>query len=83
MELIPPLVDTPLAAAFEPVDFQGAPKLPVKKVVRAFLKGLANDRPEVLPGLSPVLRFGSRIAPNLMLKSSARSVDAMLAKTKA
>ena len=81
MELIPPLADTPLAGAFEPIDFQGAPKLHVTKIARAFLNGLAKDRPEVLPGLSPVLKFGSRIAPNLMLKSSARSVDAMLAKT--
>jgi uncharacterized oxidoreductase len=81
-ELAPPATQTPLQNAFDASDIKGVPMMDVKKLAFQAIKGLQNDRFEILPGLSKVLRFMSRVAPHLAVKAASGSVDAMLAKTK-
>lgn len=78
-ELAPPSTDTALNGAFTPADLKGAPMMDVHAVARQTLAGLARDRLEILPGFSKVLRLGSRVTPNLLLKAASASVDSMLA----
>ena len=80
-ELAPPGTDTPLQGAFDAADLKGFPLMNVKRMVTAAIRGLEKDRLEILPGLSKVLRIGSRIAPGLMVKAASASIDAMLAQT--
>jgi uncharacterized oxidoreductase len=81
-ELAPPSTQTPLQNAFDASDVKGSPMMDVKKLVRRAIKGLQKDQLEILPGLSKVLKLMSRIAPNLMVKATSGSMDAMLAQTK-
>lgn len=81
IELAPPSTDTPLNGAFNPADLKGVPMMKSSDVAKVFMKGLRSDRQEILPGMSKVLKLGSRIAPNLMVKAASGSVDAMLAQT--
>jgi uncharacterized oxidoreductase len=82
IELAPPSTDTPLNGAFDSVDLKGVPMMKVSKVVEDFIRGLSGNRREILPGMSKVIRLGSRIAPNLMVKIASGSVSAMLSQTK-
>jgi uncharacterized oxidoreductase len=80
-ELAPPATDTPLQGAFTAADLKGTPMMGLKQLVATAIRGLRRDQPEILPGLSKVLRAGSRIAPNTMVKAASGPVDAMLAET--
>jgi uncharacterized oxidoreductase len=51
-------------------------------MVRQAIKGLERDQLEILPGLSKLLRFMSRVAPQFMVNALSGPVDAMLAETK-
>ncbi len=81
-ELAPPATDTPLQGAFTAADLKGAPMMGLKKMVTVAIGGLRKDKPEILPGLSKVLRAGSRIAPNIMVKAASGPVETMLTETK-
>ena len=81
-ELAPPATRTPLQAAFDAADVKGAPIMDVDELVRQAIKGLERDQLEILPGMSKVLRFMSRVAPGFMVKALSGSIDAMLAQTK-
>ena len=80
--LAPPSTETPLNDAFDASDVKGSPIMNVKKLVRKAIKGLQKDQLEILPGFAKVLKLMSRIAPNLMVKATSGSMDAMLARTK-
>ena len=80
IELAPPSTDTALNKAFTSDDLKGVSMLPAAKVVDALVKGLGSNREEILPGLSKIMRIGSRIAPNALLRVASRPVDAMLAE---
>lgn len=81
-ELAPPSTETPLQDAFDAADTKGVPLMDVKKLVRLAIKGMQKDQLEILPGFSKVLKLMSRIAPNLMVKATSGSMDAMLAQTR-
>ena len=81
-ELAPPSTDTSIQGAFDLADIKGVPIMPVTKLAQKAIKGMQADRPEILPGLSKVMRLISRISPGLGVKSASGSVDAMLAQTK-
>lgn len=81
-ELAPPSTQTPLQDAFDAADTKGAPMMALDKMVRQAIKGLERDQLEILPGMSKLLRFMSRVAPNLMVKALSGPVDTMLAQTK-
>ena len=55
-ELAPPATQTPLQNAFAASDIKGVPLIDVEKLAFQAIKGLQNDRFEILPGLSKVLR---------------------------
>jgi uncharacterized oxidoreductase len=81
-ELAPPATATQLQSAFDAADTKGVPIMSVATLAEAAIKGLKASRPEILPGLSKVLRTLSRISPALGVKALSGSVDAMLAQTK-
>ena len=72
IELAPPLVDTPLAAAFAD-EMQGQKGMDVQVLVRRAIAGIEAGRPEIRPGLSNILMIMSRIAPQFMLNQLAKS----------
>jgi uncharacterized oxidoreductase len=82
VELAPPSTETALNNVFDSSDIKGSPMMDVKKLVGKAIKGLQKDQLEILPGFAKVLRLKSRIAPNLMVKATSGSMDAMLAQTK-
>lgn len=78
-ELAPPGTDTPLFSGdFSKEDVGGITPMPVEKMVDIAMKGLAKNVLEIRPGLSNVLKMGSRIAPNFITAQLGKSVDAML-----
>ena len=59
VELLPPVVDTPLATQLD-ASFK---KMPPDKLVSAFLKDLSRGKDEIAPGQSTQLKWLSRFAP--------------------
>jgi uncharacterized oxidoreductase len=81
VELAPPATDTPLFHNdFTTEDTGGLVPMPVATLVARAIAGLRNDVEEIRPGLSNVMKLGSRLAPNFMLKQLGKSLDAMLAQ---
>jgi uncharacterized oxidoreductase len=69
-ELLPPATKTAMAVNFD------TPKIPLmstEKLVQEFIKGLAKDRFEIVPGSSQQVRLMSRIAPDFLFKHIAKS----------
>ncbi|WP_337043679.1 SDR family oxidoreductase [Emticicia sp. 17c] len=64
-EVIPPGVTTPLQKDFE---HQPNPSqmMNVEKMVAVAIKGILNDKPEIKPGLSKVVKFMSRFMPDFV-----------------
>ncbi len=65
-ELAPPSTETPLLDAFAG-SADSRQNMAVDKMVKIAIKGLLNDVPEIKPGLSKVLKFMSRLMPELLL----------------
>lgn len=64
VELLPPVVDTPLAKNLDPSFSRMAPEV----LARDFIRGLQSGRDEIAPGLSTPLKWMSRLAPGLILR---------------
>lgn len=64
IELLPPVVDTPLAGDLEP----SFPRMSPEKLVSAFLKGLKNNAEEITPGQSAQLKLMRRLAPGFIFQ---------------
>ena len=62
VELLPPVVDTPLATELDP----SFSRMPPEKLVSAFLKDLGRGRDEISPGQSAQLKWLSRFAPRVI-----------------
>lgn len=68
LELLPPVVDTPLAHGADlATDDNLKPMLPTK-LADAFWKGYVQGAEEITPGISKALKAMSRLAPRLMFK---------------
>lgn len=76
-ELAPPMTQTPLFAKDMRAQ-DGVRMMAVDEMVRRTIRGLKNDRLEIRPGMSNVLKLMSRLAPTFILKRLSKSVDAML-----
>lgn len=81
-ELAPPATQTPLIGEFASDVGEGT-LMPVDKLARAAIRGIAKDRLEIRPGLSVALNLMSRIAPGFALRMLSKPMDSMLAKTAA
>jgi uncharacterized oxidoreductase len=59
VELLPPVVDTPLAAGIK----SPFPRMPPKKLAAALMRGLRSGTLEVAPGISTPLKWMNRLIP--------------------
>jgi uncharacterized oxidoreductase len=81
-ELAPPATETPLLRdGFTAKELSGVKSMPVKTLVQQAIKGIENDKLEIRPGQSNVLKLMSRIAPQFMVNQLGKSVDDMLAES--
>jgi uncharacterized oxidoreductase len=82
-ELAPPATQTPLLTmeGFTPEDMKGAQIMDLHKMVAVAIDGLKNDRLEIRPGQSNILKLMSRIAPQFILNQLSKSVDLMLVQS--
>jgi uncharacterized oxidoreductase len=69
VELAPPSVKTEFNKGQEDIDTSSA--MDVTKFADAAMRGLAQGRDEVLPGLSPVLRLIGRLNPHATVRKAA------------
>lgn len=68
VELMPPVVDTPMVE-----ELDGAfSRMPPTELASAFLKGLRNGTDEIVPGQSSQLRFMRRLAPGFLFRQLNR-----------
>jgi uncharacterized oxidoreductase len=67
-ELVAPGASTPLNDKFTGVDgFDAKNNISPEKVVAEAIKGMANDKLEIFPGISKILKVMTRIMPNVIL----------------
>jgi uncharacterized oxidoreductase len=78
-ELAPPGTETPLMDTFAEV-IDSRQNMKVDKMVHIAIHGILNDKMEIKPGLSKVLKVMSRLAPNLILNVLDKSLDKIKAK---
>lgn len=64
VELLPPVVDTPLAADVP----TPLPRMPPAKLAAALLRGLRRGRTEIAPGISASLKWMGRLIPTLAFR---------------
>ncbi len=64
IELLPPVVDTPLAASLD----ASLPRMPPDKLARVFMRGLKRGTPEITPGFSAPLKWLSRLLPGVAFR---------------
>jgi uncharacterized oxidoreductase len=79
-ELAAPGAKTPLNDIFGADEVDRRMLMDVPKLVKIAIRGIEKDKLEIRPGLSNVLKFMSRLAPELMMKALSRPVKAMLAQ---
>jgi uncharacterized oxidoreductase len=67
VELLPPVVDTHLAQEADLKDDKLKP-MPPEKLAELFWKDFSAGKVEITPGISKLLKWMSRLAPNFMFK---------------
>lgn len=80
-DLAAPAASTPLSDKFKD-DVDAKMTMEPGKLIAQAIKGMANDKYEIYPGLSKVLYFLSRVAPGIGLNMFSKPVDKMLESTK-
>jgi uncharacterized oxidoreductase len=78
-ELVAPAADTPLNDTFAG-EVSKNTLMKTDKLVNVAIKGLSNDKLEIVPGLAVVLKLMSRLAPKAILKQFSKLSDKMLAE---
>jgi len=66
IELVPPATDTPFNAGQEAMNT--AWLMSADALARAALRGIARGRSEILPGMSPLLRWAGRLMPGAVIR---------------
>lgn len=64
VELLPPVVDTPLASGVD----TPLPRMPPEKLAAALMRGLRKGRVEIAPGISTPLKWMGRLVPSLAFR---------------
>ncbi|MDQ2863670.1 MAG: SDR family NAD(P)-dependent oxidoreductase [Bacteroidota bacterium] len=78
-ELAPPSTQTPLLDEFEGLA-DASQNMKVDKMVQIAIHGIRKDKMEIKPGLSKMLKFMGRAAPNLILNFMHKSLEKAGAK---
>jgi uncharacterized oxidoreductase len=78
-ELAPPSTETPLQSAFAGL-VDSSQNMAVEKMVNIAIKGILNDKLEIKPGLSKVLKIMSRLAPEAFLNFLDKTLQKARAK---
>jgi uncharacterized oxidoreductase len=73
-ELAPPATETPLMDVFTGI-VDRRQNMKVDKMVGIAIQGILKDKMEIRPGLSNVLKFMSRLAPNFILHVLDKNLD--------
>lgn len=66
---------------FSADDLPGVKPMEVSALVKHAIDGLENDRLEIRPGLSNMMKIISRLAPGFIFKRLGKSVGRMLAQS--
>lgn len=66
VELLPPVVDTPLAHGADIAEDDNLKPMPPEKMANIFWKDFTNGKDEITPGISTQLRLMSRLAPKFI-----------------
>jgi uncharacterized oxidoreductase len=72
IELLPPGTETPLFRGEFEKEMKGQKGMDVTVLVKEAIAGIEADRDEIRPGLTKVLGFMSRVAPNFMMAQIAK-----------
>jgi uncharacterized oxidoreductase len=68
IELLPPVVDTPLAHGADIAEDDNLKPMPPDKLADIFWKDFINGKEEITPGVSKQLKLMSRLAPKFIFK---------------
>jgi len=68
VELLPPVVDTPLAHGADIAEDDNLKPMPPEKLAELFWKDFIKGKEEITPGLSSQLKLMSRLAPKFVFK---------------
>ena len=68
VELLPPVVDTPLAQGADIAEDDNLKPMPPEKLADIFWKDFIKGKEEITPGISKQLKLMSRLAPNFIFK---------------
>lgn len=68
LELLPPVVDTPLAHRADIAEDDFLKPMPPEKLADAFWKGYLTNKEEITPGITTALKIMSRLAPKFIFK---------------
>ena len=68
IELLPPVVDTPLAHGADIAEDDNLKPMPPEKLAAIFWKDFISGKEEITPGISKQLKFMSRLAPKFIFK---------------
>ncbi|WP_375583205.1 SDR family oxidoreductase [Cyclobacterium xiamenense] len=68
VELLPPVVDTPLAQGADIAEDDNLKPMPPEKLAQEFWKGYTKGKEEITPGISTQLKIMSRLAPKFIFK---------------
>lgn len=68
LELLPPVVDTPLAHGADIAEDDNLKPMPPEKLADIFWKGYLKGKEEITPGISTQLKLMSRLAPKFIFK---------------
>jgi uncharacterized oxidoreductase len=74
VELLPPVVDTPLAHGADIAEDDNLKPMPPEKLADIFWKDFTNGKEEITPGISKQLKLMSRLAPKFIFKQLNKQV---------
>lgn len=74
VELLPPVVDTPLAHGADIAEDDNLKPIPPEKLADIFWKDFINGKEEITPGISKQLKLMSRLAPKFIFKQLNKQV---------
>lgn len=82
-ELAPPSTETPLQDAFSNIDLgSSAQMMKADEVVNQAIKGILQDKLEILPGMSKTMKLMGQVAPRFFLNFIDKTIEKAIKKSK-